>query len=59
MSMPPAKLTDGTSYVGNQQYAGMGVKRSCGRCSKHVPIGQLKMRKPFGLVCEFCRKEAP
>jgi hypothetical protein len=55
-ALPPAMLTTGKRYEGNQQYAGSGVKRSCGKCSMHVPIGQLKALKPWGLACDGCRK---
>lgn len=55
MSMPPAKLTTGQPYAGNQLYAGQGVKRSCAKCAKFVPIGQLKQMKPWGCVCPECK----
>lgn len=53
--LPRAKTTEGKPYVGNQQFAGQGVKRSCAKCSQFFPIGQLKLRKPWGSVCPACK----
>lgn len=55
--LPRAKVATGQRYSGNQQFAGNGTKRSCGKCGKHVPIGQLKSMKPWGLGCMGCRGE--
>lgn len=38
-------------------FSGNGVKRSCARCSKHVPTGQLRLMKPWGMACISCRGE--
>lgn len=51
----PAKLRNGDPYTGNQQYAGQGVKRSCGKCGTHVLPATLKKRAPWGMCCEKCR----
>jgi len=37
-AIPPplrARLRDGSPYTGNQQYAGQGMKKSCGKCLQH------------------------
>lgn len=56
MSMlPKSKRTDGSPYTGNQQFAGFGLMRSCGKCGKHKMPAGFRVRKPWGLVCPQCQ----
>ncbi len=56
--MPKAKVRGGGYYSGNQQFAGCGLKRSCGRCSKHVQVLGGGKRAPYGWVCAACKGPA-
>jgi hypothetical protein len=51
----PAKLRNGELYTGNQQFAGQGMRRSCGKCNTFVLPSKLKKRAPWGMCCEKCR----
>lgn len=35
----PATMTDGTEYVGNQQFVGNGIQKWCAQCGTHRPQG--------------------
>jgi hypothetical protein len=52
----PARTTEGKPYTGNQQYAGNGMVRSCGKCGRHKPIAGFGLRRPWGMVCGECKK---
>jgi len=54
-----SRLRDGRPYEGNQQFAGNGIVRSCGKCGKHFPPGQMKLKKPWGVCCPSCRGVKP
>ena len=51
-----ARYKDGSLYEGNQQYAGGGTQRSCGKCGQHRAPGGFKLLRPWGLVCPDCQK---
>jgi len=48
MNVFPAKMTDGTEYVGNQQFKGNGVVRWCALCGVHKPVLGGTIRHCFG-----------
>jgi hypothetical protein len=50
-----AKLTTGEAYSGNQQFAGNGTQRSCGKCGKHKAVGGMKKHRLFGHICKDCQ----
>lgn len=54
MTTKTARLKDGSAYQGNQMFLGQGIKRSCGKCSKHFPVQFMKHHRIYGAVCAEC-----
>jgi hypothetical protein len=52
----PARYKDGSLYAGNQQYAGNGTMRSCGKCNQHSAPAGFRLVRPWGMVGPCCQK---
>jgi hypothetical protein len=54
VSTKTARLRDGRPYVGNAQFLGQGIKKSCGKCAKHFSVQSMKHHRIYGAVCAEC-----
>lgn len=58
MLMPPAKLTTGQPYTGNNEHRGKGAMRHCATCGTHRAMGAGWRKLHAGMSCPDCVAQA-
>lgn len=53
-TLRPAKMRDGSDYIGNQMFRGNGVLKSCCTCGKHKASTEGWQMLTAGMSCPEC-----